>query len=158
MTRYASNTAVAPRQTGPGTNTHRCTTRHGCPDTAVPTRHGQHDTANTANKTNTADTAPGNQYKRKAHTANFHQEKHERHAKTPTRLTRPRSRHAKTPTRLSRHGLHGPDHGTTRLDTQAVANRSVKGIGDTIGLLTLTRFFLHGAMLATGILTMHCGQ
>ena len=132
MTRYASNTAVAPRQTGPGTNTHRCTTRHGCPDTAVPTRHGQHDTANTANKTNTADTAPGNQYKRKANNEN-----------TTTTSTK----RSTSGTQRPRHGLHGPDHGTTRLDTQAVANRSVKGIGDTIGLLTLTRFFLHGAML-----------
>ena len=151
MTRYASNTAVAPRQTGPGTNTHRCTTRHGCPDTAVPTRHGQHDTANTANKTNTADTAPGNQYKRKANNEN-----------TTTTSTK----RSTSGTQRPRHGLHGPDHGTqrprhgcpdtaytanrsrhARLDTQAVANRSVKGIGDTIGLLTLTRFFLHGAML-----------
>ena len=135
MTRYASNTAVAPRQTGPGTNTHRCTTRHGCPDTAVPTRHGQHDTANTANKTNTADTAPGNQYKRKANNEN-----------TTTTSTK----RSTSGTQRPRHGLHGPDHGTTRLDTQAVANRSVKGIGDTIGLLTLTRFFLHGAMLSVG--------
>ena len=127
--------------------------RHGCPDTARPTRHGQHGKQDKhgrhgprqpVQKEGPHGQLPPRepQAARKdpdtAYTAPITARKDPDTA-VPTRLTRPRSRHA-------------------RLDTQAVANRSVKGIGDTIGLLTLTRFFLHGAMLATGILTMHCGQ
>ena len=127
----------------------RTVARH---DTAVPTRLSRHGTANTTRPTRqTRQTRPTRPQA----------------TSTKGRPTRPTSTKRNTSgTQRPRHGLHGPDHGTqrprhgcpdtaytanrsrhARLDTQAVANRSVKGIGDTIGLLTLTRFFLHGAML-----------